>query len=137
MRILLDTNVLIAAVIARGLCSEILEYSVRYHSLISSPFIQSEFEEKLDEKFNFSKREITEASKLIFSRMEMVKSFTASAALKDRDDLEVLGTAVVGQCELLVTGDRELLALKKFHQAQIVSPRDFWKMETKTKLKTS
>ena len=47
MRIVLDTNVLIAAFVSRGVCHELLEHCERQHQLISSGFILREFEDKL------------------------------------------------------------------------------------------
>jgi predicted nucleic acid-binding protein len=40
-------------------------------------------------------------------------------------DIPVLGTAVAGRADLLVTGDRQLLALGRFESIPIVSPREF------------
>ena len=54
MRILLDTNVLIAAFIARGVCHELLEHCALNHELITSNFILAEVRENLLLKFNFS-----------------------------------------------------------------------------------
>ena len=54
MKILLDTNVLIAALIARGTCHELLEHCVLRHTLFSSDFILNETEEKLIEKFGYT-----------------------------------------------------------------------------------
>ena len=39
MKIVLDTNVLIAAFIARGVCSDLLEHCARQHTLVTSEFI--------------------------------------------------------------------------------------------------
>lgn len=44
----------------------------------------------------------------------------------DRDDLPVLGTAVAGRVDALVTGDAELLQLGQVHQVPILSPRAFY-----------
>lgn len=43
MRILLDTNVLIAAFLTRGICNELLEHCLRHHQLINSEFLLNEF----------------------------------------------------------------------------------------------
>lgn len=54
MRIVLDTNVLIAAFIARGTCHQLLEHCIRNHDLITSQFILDEVREKLVEKFKYT-----------------------------------------------------------------------------------
>lgn len=51
MKILLDTNVLIAALIARGVCHELLEHCARRHKLVTSDFILDEVRNKLIQKF--------------------------------------------------------------------------------------
>jgi uncharacterized protein len=42
VKILLDTNILIAALIARGTCNELLEYCTVRHRLYTSEFILNE-----------------------------------------------------------------------------------------------
>jgi predicted nucleic acid-binding protein len=37
MRVLLDTDVLIAAFVVRGVCSELFEHCARYRTLVTSP----------------------------------------------------------------------------------------------------
>ena len=44
MKIVLDTNVLIAAFIARGVCTDVFERVIDEHELLLSPFILKEFE---------------------------------------------------------------------------------------------
>jgi hypothetical protein len=39
MKVLLDTNVLIAALITRGVCSDLLEHFMRLYGLVTSEFI--------------------------------------------------------------------------------------------------
>ena len=57
MKLVLDTNVLIAAFISRGVCNELLEHCVVNHDVVLSQFIFGELKEKLEGKFKFSARE--------------------------------------------------------------------------------
>ena len=57
MRIVIDTNVLIAAFISHGVCNELLEHCVINHDVILSKFILGELKEKLTAKFKFTTRE--------------------------------------------------------------------------------
>jgi putative PIN family toxin of toxin-antitoxin system len=61
MRVVLDTNVLIAAFITHGLCSTLLEHCFQLHELVTSEFILSEFREKLIKKFQFDYQNVTKA----------------------------------------------------------------------------
>lgn len=46
------------------------------------------------------------------------------AACRDPDDLPVLGAAVAGRADLLVTGDKDLLDLHRHEGIPIVTPRE-------------
>jgi predicted nucleic acid-binding protein len=50
---------------------------------------------------------------------------------RDPDDDVVLGTAVAGRCDAIVTGDKDLLGLVRFREIAVVSPRDFWRFESR------
>lgn len=131
MKVCLDTNVLIAAFIARGSCHDVFATVVRQHTLIASAYIVNEFKEKLVEKFDATQREARQAVALIEHNAQRVTPVKVSLQVAiDRDDLPVLGTAIAGDCACLVTGDKELLALKTIQDIPILSPRDFWSFET-------
>lgn len=126
MRIVLDTNVLIAAFIARGVCHELLEHCTLHHSLVISEFILAEIKEKLTEKFSFPMDRAREVDTLLRSRMELVvQTSLDSPVCRDPDDDNILATAVVGNCECIITGDKDLLVLKQFGSIVIVSPAVF------------
>ena len=62
-----------------------------------------------------------------YGRRSLVVSITVLSAAKQvhpEDDL-VLATAVSGDADFLVTGDKQLLALGTYQSVSIVSPRDF------------
>lgn len=126
MRIVLDTNVLIAAFIARGVCHELLEYCARRHTLVTSDFVLDEFGRKLVEKFKCNPDVTDEATTLLRSRMEVVTPAGLDTPVcRDDDDDNILATAVTGNCELIITGDKDLLVLKRFRNVRIISPGDF------------
>jgi uncharacterized protein len=53
--------------------------------------------------------------------------------LSERNDLMVVGSAINAKAEILMTGDREILDLKKKPEGlRIVSPRDFWNLVSRT-----
>lgn len=47
MRVVLDTNVLIAALIAHGTCHEVLEQCIHQHEIVTSPFLFEEMRRAL------------------------------------------------------------------------------------------
>jgi predicted nucleic acid-binding protein len=48
---------------------------------------------------------------------------------RDKDDDVVLATARAGKCDLIVTGDQDLLAPEQFLDIPIVTTGDFWRRE--------
>ena len=126
MRILFDTNVLIASLIARGVCHELLEQSFVNHTIVVSDFILDELKEKLLNKFNYSNDTADQAVALFRSRMEFIlPEDLSSPVCRDPDDDNILAAALTGNCDFIVTGDKNLLILNPFGNIQILSPRAF------------
>jgi uncharacterized protein len=135
VRIALDSSVLIAAHISRaGVCAELLEDVLLHHDLVISDFILGELERKLIETFNFPKRE----ADLVGAFLRRVGIVVQPAELpgdlcRDSSDVPVLGTAVAGQCALLVSVDRDLLDMKTFHEIPIIRPGEYWRRASEIK----
>ena len=126
MKIIFDTNVLIAALIARGVCHELLEHCVVRHELFTSEFILSETQEKLIEKFGYTAELAAEAVSVLRSRMKVVTpSRLESQVCRDPDDDNILAAALSGNCDCIITGDKDLLVLKAYEGIEIFTPRDF------------
>ncbi len=134
MKVVLDTNVLIAAFIARGTCHELLEYCVHEHELVTSGFILDEVRQALVKKFHFSRQDAAETVALLSTRMIVVTPEPLPAPVcRDPEDDNIIGTAVAGACECIVTGDKDLLVLKRHRDIDIISPDRFWRHEAKNK----
>jgi putative PIN family toxin of toxin-antitoxin system len=130
MKILLDTNVLIAAFITHGVCNELLEHCLRRHQIIISEFLLNEFQTHLVHKFHYNSREIREAVELLRVRITVVIPVPLSDRIcRDADDDQVLGTALAGQVDCLVTGDKDLLDIKQFLSIPIIKPSEFSEFE--------
>jgi uncharacterized protein len=128
--ILLDTNVLIAAFIARGFCHELLEHCIRQHDLVTSDFIIQEFQEKLASKFKYNPETVDQAVGLLLSRMKVVVAKPLELPVcRDPDDDNILAAAVAGNCDCIITGDKDLLVLKQYNAIDILSPADFREYE--------
>ena len=130
MRLVLDANVLIAAFAARGVCAELLEYCVREHDLVTSLAILEETRRNLVAKIGATPSDADQAIKLLRTRLESVEpSHLGAPVCRDPDDDHVLGTALAGRCHAIVTGDKDLLALRTYGGVRIVAPRDFWSFD--------
>jgi len=58
VRIVFDTNVLIAAVVASGVCRDLLEYCTENHELVTSDYILGELREKLERDLRLHPRDL-------------------------------------------------------------------------------
>ena len=126
MKIILDTNVLVAAFITRGVCSELLDHCIRHRELITSEFILGEFQQHLRHKFKYNTVEIEKAIKLLSLKVVLVTPVVLSGKIcRDADDDAILGTAVAGEGDCIITGDKDLLVLKHFGSIDIISPSEF------------
>ncbi len=130
MRVVFDTNVLVSAFIAQGVCSDLLEHCARRHRVVASEFLLDEFRECLIRKFHFDVREAAEAAELVKSAAEIVvPEPSAVQVCRDRDDDMVLGTAMAGNAACIVTGDMDLLVLREYRGIVILRPSEFVEFE--------
>ncbi len=126
MKIVLDTNVLLAALIARGFSHQLLEHCALRHTLFTSDFILEETQEKLIERFGYSTDLAAEAASVLRSRMTVVSASKLDDPIcRDPDDDNILAAAISGKCDCIITGDKDLLVLKQYERINIFSPRDF------------
>ena len=72
MKLVLDTNVLIAALITRGLCADLLEHCVLSHTIVTSNFIFEKLRGHLVQKFEYRYQEASEAIALLTTQVEIV-----------------------------------------------------------------
>ncbi len=129
MRVFLDTNVLVSAFATRGLCADVFELVLLNHELILGRSVLRELEKALRQKVKLPARDSAAILAFITDQAaDLVESSRPVSANVDADDAIVLGEAVRGNAEVLVTGDAKVLALGRHGELRIVSPRAFWEM---------
>lgn len=134
MKIVVDANVIIAAFATRGLCNEVFELCLAEHEIFLSETIIIEVERGLLEKVKAPEnitKEIIEFLKNESKNVEIdreTKEIMNEVKLKLRDpkDLMVLTTAELSGAEVILTGDKDLLSLKRFKKIKILTPREFY-----------
>ena len=127
MRVFLDTNVLVSAFATRGICADIVAVVVAEHQLVLGETVLDELARVLSKKMRVPDAVISEAT--AFLRREAVVISDApdpGVSLRDPDDVPVLGEALGGLAEVLVTGDRDLLEMSDDPPIEVLSPRGFW-----------
>jgi putative PIN family toxin of toxin-antitoxin system len=136
LRIVVDTNVFISGVIIkRG-----NPYALReaWHEgafvLVLSPFQRNEIEEvlnrpKIAEIYALTLDERARLLHRLDSDAELVEpQTTIPVSLRDSKDVLILGTALAGNADYLVTGDKDLLAIASdpsLGEVKIVTVADF------------
>lgn len=128
MRAVFDTNVLVAAFVAEGICSKLLMRGRKkqFH-LIVCPVILQEFGRVLTKKFSATRNEARSALLIVSEAIHSVVRPTplGQPVCRDPDDDAILACALEAKVDYLVTGDEDLLELKAFKGIRIVTPRDF------------
>jgi uncharacterized protein len=126
MRIVLDANIVIAAFATRGLCDTIFEFCLDSHDILLSEDIILEVSSNLRKKIKITPQVVDKIATLLRENAEvLVPEHLSSKLCRDPDDLHVLGLAITGKADCIVTGDKDLLVLKKFHNIPILNPREF------------
>ena len=127
MRVFLDTNVLVSAVATRGLCADVLREILLSHQLVLSTPLLAELKHALHTKIGIPQETISDFVVLLTQDATLSDhAEPIDIDINDEDDIIILSTALSGNAELFVTGDKELLELVKIQAMRIVSPRQFW-----------
>ena len=138
MKIVLDTNVLIAAFIARGTCSELLEYCVCHHEVVLSSAILDELFDVLTRKFRFLPEEARHVVRLLKSRVRIVAPKPLAMPIcRDPDDDQILAAALTAQCRAIISGDKDLTDLRQVDGVAIMTPSEFWKFDAEARTETN
>ncbi len=128
MKLVVDTNTLISGTLWHGPSARLLSAALAGKAqLFLSLSILLEFRETL-QRPKFAQR-LTAQGETPDSLMMRFRAACHEAVpaqlippadLRDRDDLHVLASAVGAGADLIVTGDRDLLALRSFEDIPIV-----------------
>lgn len=126
-RVVLDTNVLVSALLFGGVPGTILQLVADGALiLVTSPILLTELERVLISKFDYPPtiaELITTELRSLGERVD--PTLTLNAIRQDPSDNRVLECAVSAQADAIVSGDRHLLILKTFRGIPILSPQAF------------
>lgn len=129
-RVVLDTNVLISAVLQPKGPPRAAIDAVRATGgvLIFTDPTFDELRTRLDRP-KFDRYVSREGRALFLAQLDAVSEWVAITgarmACRDPDDDKLLETALAGAADCLITGDRDLLVMSPFHDIPILTPADF------------
>ena len=129
MRIVLDTNVVVSALLLSGSVPRLAFDKALDHSqiLISTPVLLELAEVLARDKLN---KYLTEQERMRFlvallKECELVGITAQIEDCRDPSDNKFLELCVCGNADVLVTGDDDLLVLNPFRGIAVLTPRDF------------
>ena len=128
MKAVLDTNVLIAAFLTEGLCSGLMiRARKQVFSLVLCDDIINEFQSILRKKFKITPADVSEISAIVSeAASEIIHDLSPVPNIcRDPNDNMIIACAVDAQADYIVTGDEDLLILKKYKGIIILNPRNF------------
>jgi uncharacterized protein len=129
INVVLDTNVIVAAFVARGLSNAVFELCLDKFEVIISNFIISETSKTLKDKIKIPEERITEIIDFLKESCRMANYENLKEHVcRDRNDDEILALARDSKSKYIITGDQDLLILNKFEDIKIVSPRQLWEI---------
>lgn len=125
MIVVLDTNVIVAALVAKGLCHEVVVRALGSGTVVTSPALLDELDGTLRAKFTLGPAAMAFLEQLRLRVHLVVPAPLAAPVSRDADDDVVLATAVAANATAIVTGDLDLLVLQRYRGIEIVTPRNF------------
>lgn len=129
MRVLLDTNVLVAAFATRGFCFDILQFVLAEHRLLVGETVLQELERTLLEKLLMPPSQVIEVVGFVREHSEVVApAEPATWPTADPDDRWIVAAALASEADVVVTGDKDLLGTGAPGSLRIETPRGFWEM---------
>lgn len=122
-RVVVDTNVLVSALIKKGKPLTLVQRLLDKHTVILSSQMLAELADVLSrDKFTITNAQIDLFISLLLRKSTVTSvSGNLKVILKDPDDNIVLLTAVNGKANYIVSGDKHLLTLRKYEGIEIVT----------------
>jgi putative PIN family toxin of toxin-antitoxin system len=129
MRVVLDTNTVVSALLFSGIASRLvaLWQSGKITLLVSKPILEEYLRVLAYPKFRLSEGDV----KVLIEEevLPYIKPVRLARRLRviqqDPDDDKFLECAVYGKAKYLVTGDADLKALRSYRKVRILSPGEF------------
>ena len=125
MKVVLDSNVYIAAFLAKGLASDILKFGEKGKiEIYTSKEILDEVKGKLVKKAKLEELYVKQLLSHVEKSLKIIRPIKKLSVVKeDSDDNKILECAVEAGANLIVTMDKHLLKLKSYEGIGIVHPK--------------
>lgn len=127
MRIVIDTNVIASAIFFGGLPRELIEHLVKRElSAFASPEIINEYQETIKElSSKYSKKTPIFPLNTIISSIQLIDPVSDVQVCRDPDDDKFISCALDAKCVYIVSGDKDLLSIRKYKNIEILTVSEF------------
>ena len=130
MRIVFDTNILISGVFFRGKERDLLElwFSGKFDVICTEEIFEeySEVLTRFTEKSGGNKHQ--KITDIIAKNCLFIKNVYNEKYSRDPDDDKFINCAISGGAKYIVSGDKDLLVLKKIGDLKIITASNFLKL---------
>ena len=135
-RVVIDTNVLVSALLKDGNPRRLLLKLLDEHTVILSSQMLAELADVLSrDKFSVTNAQVERFISILLKKSTVVPvDFSLKVISVDPDDDVVLNTALNGKASYIVSGDKHLLVLKKFEKIEIVKVNEMLKVLSEQEL---
>ena len=128
MRVMIDKNILISAVIFKSkLISDFIKLLSDKHTPVLCSCVINELHEVVNEKFNVSPADLDK----FFLELPFEFVYTPKIlpqhnlfTIRDKDDEKILYSAILADVDVFVTGDKDFYSVD-IERPEILSPADF------------
>lgn len=127
MRVMLDTNILISAIVLRSkTLNQVVETVLQEHRLVLSSFIIDELKRVVATRFSNKVKDLDEFLTVLPYELVYTPEVMEDGLFQIRDkmDYPVLYTAIIEEVDVFVTGDKDFSDID-IEKPEILSPRDF------------
>jgi len=133
MRVVLDTNVLVSGLVAKGGAPHRIldDWLEGRFTLITSLYLLEEFAHVLSyhriaKRLRLREDEVEALLAALLDRAEVTSGeLQLPGVTRDRKDDPVVACAVEGKADYIVSGDQDMLVLEEYEAIQVVTPRQF------------
>ncbi len=124
LRVVLDTDVIVSAIIAKGKPRELFQRGISHEYILATPnrVLQELAKVLTRPKFKTSQEEIQRIIFTLIHSSETVETKSRFRVVKeDPSDDEIINAAHDGGASQIVTGDKHMLRVKEFKETKIAT----------------
>lgn len=132
MKAVPDTNVLVSALFNSSTPPSLIvdAWRAARFEIVLSPGLLAELDEVFDRGeiapyVRLATRWVDEFRRQLRGQTSIVEPVEVVVVKDDPDDDLVVGTAIAGEADVIITGDKHLLAIGPYRGIQILTPRQF------------